>query len=411
MPARVRSMSAEDVRRYLTENAFIPATERVGAEIEWLTFDPSDPSGPVPFDRVQAAAAAATLRSRVTFEPGGQIELSTPPEHGLTPCIATLAADMAALRSALAGRRAGIAGIGLDPVRGHRRVLRTPRYAAMERYFDEGGPAGRRMMCRTAAVQVNVDAGPEPAARWRLAHQIGPVLAAAFANSPLLEGRRTPWRSARLATWWAMDRTRTSPVPHDGDPIDAWTRYVLEANVMLIRTGDDRYEPVMETLPFERWIERGHALGYPTIDDLTYHLTTLFPPIRPRGWLELRMIDAQADPWWRAAIAVPVALLYDRDAAGAALDVAPDGDLWVEAFSEGPSHPALREPVEACFDAALGALPRLGADPETIAAVARFAARYAFRGRCPADDLIDEFVARGGVPPFEPATEPARSRP
>jgi len=404
-------MSAEDVRRYLTEHAFVPGAERVGAEIEWLTYDSSDPNAAVPFDRVRAGASAARLRSTLTFEPGGQIELSTPPEPGITACCATLATDEEALRRTLAAQGVALAGIGLDPVRGHRRVLATPRYAAMERYFDEGGPAGRRMMCRTAAVQVNVDAGSDPAARWGLAHRIGPVLAAAFANSPLLEGRRTPWRSARLATWWAMDRTRTSPVPQDADPVEAWTRYVLEANVMLIRTDEDRYEPVMETLPFERWIEHGHPLGYPTLDDLAYHLTTLFPPIRPRGWLELRMIDAQADPWWRAAIAVPVALLYDEEAATVASDAAPEGDLWVEAFSEGPAHPALREAVEIFFDAALGALPRLGADPATLGAVARFAARYAFRGRCPADDLIDEFTAGRGVPPSETTTETAGSRP
>jgi glutamate--cysteine ligase len=405
-------MSAEDVRRYVADSAFARGAERVGAELEWITYLPSDPRAYPAFDEVrELAAGAGLLRSAITFEPGGQLELSTPPEDDVAAACATLAADTASLREGFSSQGIALAGIGLDPVRGHRRVLRTPRYAAMERYFDAGGPAGRRMMCRTAALQVNIDPGADPQRRWRTAHLIGPALAAAFANSPFIEGRLSPWRSARLATWWAMDRTRTSPVSQDVPPHEAWTRYVLEANVMLIRAGEERFLPVMETLPFERWLAQGHALGYPAIDDLEYHLTTLFPPIRPRGWLELRMIDAQPDPWWRAAIAVPVALLYDEEAGERARRAAAHtGASWIEALADGPGHPALRPAVEACFAAALEALPRIGGDPPTVDAVAGFADRYAYRGRCPADDLVDDFRARGGTPPFEPTAEPAGSR-
>ncbi|HEX8518428.1 MAG TPA: glutamate-cysteine ligase family protein, partial [Pseudonocardia sp.] len=77
----------------------------------------------------------------------------------------------------------------------------------MERRFDRFGPAGRSGMCSTAAVQVCVDAGEGPgvAERWATVHAVGPVLLAAFANSPLLHGRRTGWKSSRMACWLTLD--------------------------------------------------------------------------------------------------------------------------------------------------------------------------------------------------------------
>ena len=76
--------------------------------------------------------------------------------------------------------------------------------------------------------------------------------------------------------------------------------------------GDDRYVPLGDTLLRARdWVEAGHPLGFPTADDLAYHLTTLFPPVRPKGWLELRMIDALPDPWWRVPVAVAAAWIDD----------------------------------------------------------------------------------------------------
>jgi len=411
MPATTRSITAEDVRSYLRKTAFSTTSGVVGAEIEWLAFLEADPSAHAPFDVVRERLhGAGPLTSRLTFEPGGQVELSTPPSAGVAEVCDTIARDLQRLRQVLRPDGITLEGLGLDPVRPGRRVLQTPRYAAMEQYFDAGGPAGRRMMSRTAAIQVNLDAGPRPDDRWELAHVVGPVLAAMFANSPFVEGRPSPWRSARLATWWAMDRTRTAPVPGGEPAIDAWTRYALEANVMLIRVEDDRYQAVMDTLPFERWISEGHALGYPTHEDLLYHLTTLFPPIRARGWLELRMIDAQQDPWWRAAIAVPAALLYDSEAGERArAAAAPAAHLWLEAFAEGLRHPVLDAAARACMSAAIEAMPRIGADVTTIVAAREFAARYTERGRCPADDLIDDYHTRGVLPPFATMPAPVRS--
>jgi glutamate--cysteine ligase len=271
----------------------------------------------------------------------------------------------------------------------------------MEAYFDAQCAAGRTMMRATAAVQVNVDLGDRAAtaeARWRRAHDLGPTLAAAFANSPLAEGAGpSGWRSKRQAVWSDIDACRTQAVDDvGGDCREAWTRYALDARVMLIRRDEQRYVAILEPLSFGEWLNGGHELGYPTLTDLEYHLTTLFPPVRPRGWLELRMIDSLPDPWWRAAVAVAVTLVADDEAAAACADaVAPTRGLWRDAACQGLDHPLLAAAAIACFESSLEALSRLGTDAATIAAVAAFHDRYSARGRCPADDRLAEWAADG----------------
>jgi glutamate--cysteine ligase len=134
----------------------------------------------------------------------------------------------------------------------------------------------------------------------------------------------------------------------------------------------------------------GHELGYPTLEDFVYHLTTLFPPVRPKGWLELRMIDAVPDPWWQVAVAVTAALLDDPEAfAVAERTCRPVAGCWAEAAAHGLGHPALASAARTCFAAALEALPRLGLDRGTVAATEAFVDRYVDRGRCPGDDVRD----------------------
>lgn len=320
-------------------------------------------------DRDALAALPMPGGSRITFEPGGQVELSGPPCPDVGAAIAAMSADIAAL-----GAHVELVARGIDE-RPPTRVVHSPRYDAMEQFFDADGPAGRRMMCSTASMQVNLDLGPPE--RWDLAHRVSPVLAAAFANSAGQGGTR----STRLATWWAIDPTRTSPCT------GGWADYALDARVMVIRSDD--YVAVTTPLTFRQWIERGHGLGWPHEDDLDYHLTTLFPPVRARGWLELRILDTLPDPWWRVAAAVTTALIEDEAAAATAFAAAaPVQGLWREASEHGLAHPALAEAARACFSAAVDALPRVGADPATAAAAAEFYDRYVARGRCPADDAL-----------------------
>jgi len=431
---------------------------RVGVELEWLVRDARDPALLVPAERVAqavapfspaaespatespaAASAAGASGERhgeleasgtvldavpgllpsgalLTAEPGGQLELSSLPADSLAECVAATLADMAALRSAVSLAGLELAGYGLDPLRPPRRVLDLPRYAAMEAYFDRGGPWGRQMMCGTASVQVCLDAGDDSDGftgyryRWQLMHALGPVLVAAFANSPLREGRPTGWRSTRQQVWAHMDPGRTRPPRLDAhrDPRDAWAAYALDAELMLVRDPESANWVAPPGVTLRHWV-RGidgvpglnGALRQPTDDDLLYHLSTLFPPVRPRGYLELRMIDAQPGDGWIVPLAVTTALLHDQRAADAAMaaaaPLASGGDPWLRAAWLGPSDPGVARASRECFAAARGALDRMDTPAGITAAVDDFIERYVAKNRCPADDLTLREEPRNGA--------------
>jgi glutamate--cysteine ligase len=293
---------------------------------------------------------------------------------------------------------------GVHPDREPRRLLQHPRYSAMQSFWETGGEsepgAGLAMMCTTAAIQVSLDAacagdGGGRDSRWRLAHALAPVLSAAFANSPVARGRVTGWRSTRLGIWESLDRTRTAPALRTGRAAEDWAAYLLDANVMLIRRGE-LFEPVAPGFPFGRWLAEGHSLGWPSMDDLVYHQSTVFPPVRSKGWLELRSIDAPPEEWWPVPIAVATALLDDPEAADAAARATGRASwCWCEAPRWSLSYEPLGEAARVCFALATEALGRLGAPDHVIRLVEAYRERFVDRGRCPADETLDpETVSR-----------------
>ena len=439
---------------------------RVGVELEWLVRDARDPALPVTAGRIAAAVSAfdaargnpeqgkrngerharpeLPTSSRpgvlpsgalLTTEPGGQLELSSQPADSLADLVRITSADLAALRAVLAADGLELAGIGLDPLRPPRRVLTLPRYAAMEAFFDRGGPWGRQMMCTTASVQVCLDAGEDSDGpdsyrrRWELLHAIGPVLVGAFANSPLRAGKPTGWVSSRQQVWAHMDPGRTRPPQLDGDPRAGWAAYALDAQVMCVPGPESADWSAPPGLTFRDWVRAGPAaaapaggkasdepLRRPTADDLDYHLSTLFPPVRPRGHFELRMIDAQPGDGWIVPLAVTSALLSDVPAGEAArAAVAPlwdgqppgwpapagagaeadgtglDGEgPWVRAARCGPLDPLIGQASRECFAAAREALDRMAAPAAITGTVDAFIEEYVSKDRCPADDLLEE---------------------
>ncbi|WP_037914663.1 ergothioneine biosynthesis glutamate--cysteine ligase EgtA [Actinacidiphila yeochonensis] len=424
-PTTLSPADAEECARYASETCLRTGPPRlVGVELEWLVQDVRDRAFPVDESRLSAALQSVSTSSRLPLgsalsrEPGGQVELSSLPAPSLARCVADVREDLRVLRDGLSAYGYTLAGLGIDPWRQPQRaMLHLPRYQAMERLFDSFSPAGRFMMGASASVQVSVDAGtaePGPLGhrrRWLLAHLLGPVLVASFANSPMAAGRPTGWRSTRQAVWARLDPSRTlaAAAAPGTEPRTGWARYALDAAVMCVR-GADGNGPwsLLPGMTFRQWIEGGadSAAGRPpTLDDFAYHLGTMFPPVRPQGYLELRMMDAQpgADGWV-VPLALTAALFDDVQATHAAEDavrqltvpqgpLAPRNALWLRAARHGLTDPPLQRAALACFTAAVAALSRMGL-PDLQAAVAEFADRYVARARCPADDLLVAAAAR-----------------
>jgi len=278
------------------QRLFAPARRPglVGAEVELIPV--TDTARPRPVDPgvLTGGFDSSFVEAAVpSFEPGGQLELSPRPRA----TIAALADDLAHLvqraQTIAAARGIRLEATGINPHHTCAEVpLRTPtpRYLAMQRAFDEVGPQGRRMMRLTASLQVAVDLLPGAAGReqWLVANLAGPALTAAFTNCP---------GGARTRIWQGVDHRRTG---YDGRHLDA-------------------VDPFGAYLAFAVAAPR---LSLPDAADPRFHLSTLFPPVRPRGgYLEVRYLDAQPPTRVAAAIGTVATLLYDARARSEALEL------------------------------------------------------------------------------------------
>ena len=319
------------------DSAFAPSANiRIGAEVEWLVFDRSDLTR-----RIDAADAARIASGRlsaggtVTIEPGGQVELVTPPHDGPRQLIDAIETDTRVLARRFDEFGLALVPLGLDPIRDPVRTLDVARYEEMERHFLEVSPAGVQMMNLTASLQLNIDFGPDPVRAWLRARALAPVLAAAFANSPTTDGTEFLPISNRMRIWAATDPTRTRPV---GPDPAAWNNYILDARVI----------PGSTPHTFRDWLAQPTP---PTIADLNRHITTLFPPVRPRGYLEFRMLDALPAAGRAAAIATVWALVVDEGVGEFACEAASAvDDPWRAAHNEGLDNAALSAAVNHLLD-------------------------------------------------------------
>ena len=384
----------------------------VGLEVESHLVSLDAIREPVSWDRldpIPPPVLTAAGRSKVTLEPGGQFELSGPPERGIAAAVTGLRSDAQRARLALSHAGLGLVHAGADPLRPPRRINPRPRYQAMEQHFGATGRAwpGAVMMNSTAALQVNLQAGPRRGwpQRVELAHRLGPVLLAISASSPWLSGRDTGWKSARQRAWSGLDARCCGPVPgfagHPNeaaaDPAAAWARYALRAPVSFVSAAG-LAEPVLDCVPFESWASGAVRLGgrMPTNADLDVHLTTLFPPVRLRGWLELRYLDMSAPRWWPAVAAVTATLMDDPVAADYAADATEQAaPRWTEAARDGLGDHVLAAAARRCL--------RIAAErvPAQLALAVSDLAELVDSGRCPGDLLAERIGEIGPLAAFE----------
>nr|WP_253767010.1 glutamate-cysteine ligase family protein [Goodfellowiella coeruleoviolacea] len=373
-PVRLRSRAAAEA--YVASICFKHGPPRLfGVELEWTVHHATDPSRPLEATHLAAALgphAPPTLNpdsphrplpsgSPLTVEPGGQVEISPPPRAHLAELLRATAEDIGHVTDLLRPAGLVLGERGADAHRPPRRLLRVPRYDAMEAAFDALGPDGRLMMCATAGLQVCVDAGERGgfARRWAAVHALGPVLGALFANSPGIAGQRADWASARLRACYGTDPARSRPCAVTADPAADWARRVLDTPLLLRRRpgGDWR---VPRGVSFADWLA-GALPEPPTTADLDYHLTTMFPPVRPHGYLEIRYLDTPRPGRWVAPVALLVALLGTEQRVDQVLAATePVARRWLHAARFGLADPPLARAAAAVVELGCQALPETG---------------------------------------------------
>jgi glutamate--cysteine ligase len=414
------------LRDALHARCFAPTLDgrcRIGAEVELLTIVEGSTLPPPLFDAPRALVPALRrlaprlgwtertgydgmprfdidARAVVSFEPGGQIEVSSAPCTSVRALVRLLDDVVPPLRGALADEGITLRAVGIDPVNdAHAIPLQLPvdRYERMTRHFDRIGPFGIRMMRQTAAIQVSLDRGAHPSGRWRLLNDLAPYLIAIFANSPTYHGRDTGHQSVRAHCWRELDRSRTGVAMPSDDPAGDYTEFALHASDLLHgESGASFAASIDSDIPLAEVETRWAA-----------HLTTLFPEVRPRGHFEVRSCDALEPGWYAAPLVFLAALTYDERGRTEAARL-------VRSRRDTERDTTERDTTERDADALLRRAGERGLRDEAIAATARdlfqralrsavhlgeayiggealerahaFYERYTARARSPADD-------------------------
>jgi len=265
----------------------------------------------------------------ITLEPGGQIELSGRPfatVHEARGEIEEHLREMSAVASEL-----GVLflGLGIQPFSRLEEIEWVPkrRYEIMGPYMLRVGSLGQRMMKQTATVQVNLDYESEADAieKMRVATGLGPILNAIFANSSISDGGPNGFLSFRGHIWTDTDPARCGMLRFLFEPGASFARYAewaLDAPMYFIKRAGVLHE--MTGIPFRRFWREGVGGFRATIGDFALHLSTLFPEVRLKTYIELRMTDSQPEDSMLALPALAKGLLYESDAREAAWELVAD---------------------------------------------------------------------------------------
>jgi len=408
--AEPRLRLADDVRRRVFGlGAPARAPERIGVEVELipvrvgdgspLRLEDQDRTGPdlLTLLRDLGAPGAEPERSPGTgaprvpvsgggawsLEPGGQLEYSSSVRRSVDEVLEEVVGAVEAAREVGRVRGAELVSRGIDPVTPEERArlaVASGRYRRLARHLDRHGPAGRRMMLQTAAVHVNLDLGSRPLLRWRVANGLVPHLVAIFANSSRYGGAATGYRSFRARQWQLLDRSR-SGVFGPGDPVQDYLAFALDADAILLGS------PAEPSRPFREWLGASEVGE----DAWRAHLSTLFPEVRPRGYLEVRSVDALPPRWYAAPVVFLAGLLLDDEALEGARELVCTGE---PPDLEGAARRGVGDPERAgraleLFDLALAGARRLGpavVGDGALETARTFRDRYTARGRDPAGD-------------------------
>ena len=262
----------------------------------------------------------------VTLEPGGQLELSGAPLVSLHGTCAETRAHLCQMREVTSPLDICMLGVGFQPLWGRGDISWMPkgRYKIMREYMPKRGNLGLDMMLRSCTVQVNLDYADERdmVRKFRTSLALQPIATALFANSPFKDGVPSGLKSTRAQAWTDTDPDRCGVPAFVFEPdfgYARWVDYILDVPMYFLHRGDDYID--VSGLSFRDFMAGklpGFEGQYPTMEDFEDHMTTAFPEVRLKGYLEMRGADGGS---WGNICALPalwVGLLYDD----AALDAA-----------------------------------------------------------------------------------------
>ncbi len=270
--------------------------------------------------------------SSVTLEPGGQIELSGAPLVTIHETCAELTEHLNQVREVAAELNIGFLGLGYQPKWPRDAIPWMPkgRYAIMREYMPKVGSLGLDMMLGTCTVQVNLDFDSEDTMRrmFRIAMALQPVATALWANSPFKDGEPSGYLSFRSHIWTDTDPNRCGTLPfvfEDGFGFERYVDYMLDVPMYFVyRDGEYIDASGQSFRDFMAGKLPARPGEHPTMADWENHLTTVFPEVRLKKYIEMR--GADGGPWSRlcALPAFWVGLLYDSEALDAAWDLVKD---------------------------------------------------------------------------------------
>ncbi len=276
----------------------------------------------------------------VTLEPGGQFELSGAPLETIHDICNETGQHLEEVKAVATELGLGFIGVGFSPLwtREETPVMPKGRYNIMRSYMPKKGKLGLDMMLRTCTVQANLDYESEAdmVQKFRVSLALQPIATALFANSPFTESKPNGFLSARANVWTDTDPDRTGMLDfvfEEGFGFERYAKYALDVPMYFIhRDGAENSGYIdVSGQDFKAYM-KGELPGfegqYPTMDDWADHLTTLFPEVRLKKYLEMR--GADAGPWSRLC-ALPAlwgGLLYDQTALDEAWQLVKD---WTSA--------------------------------------------------------------------------------
>jgi glutamate--cysteine ligase len=429
--------SRDDLVAYLDAGCKPPERWRIGVEHEKFGFY-KDGFRPVPYDgengiRALLEGFAARFGWRpiyengnvialedpaclngggsITLEPGGQFELSGAPLQTLHETCEEVGRHLEQTREIAGPMGVQFLGLGFSPKWTLAETPRMPkgRYKIMAAYMPKVGGHGLDMMFRSCTVQVNLDFSSEAdmVKKLRVSLALQPVAAAIFANSPFTEGRPNGYLSFRSEVWKDVDAARTGMLPfafEDGMGFERYVDYALGAPMYFVYR--DRYKDATAGT-FGEFLAGSHPVfpgEKPTLDDWASHLTTLFPEVRLKRFLEMRGADGGP---WRRLCALPAfwtGILYDAASLNAAWELVKD---WTaeerQALRDAAPRFGLQTPFRgrslleiaretvAVARQGLASRARKGAFGDDETAFIETVEETITRGKTPAEDLLDRY--------------------